>query len=105
MDGAYFLIDSGTYAYHSYPQWRSYFRGTSAHNTVRVDGQDQSVAAGTFQWTQKAHARLLSFRSGHCIDNILAEHDGYRRLADPVTHRRSIALDKAAPATQVCMPR
>ena len=33
-----FLIDPGTYAYHTQERWRNYFRGTSAHNTVRIDG-------------------------------------------------------------------
>src|SRR5450432_3605085 len=42
----YILVDSGTYAYHSHPDWRSYFRGTAAHNTVRVDCFDQSVMSG-----------------------------------------------------------
>src|SRR5437764_12437384 len=27
-------------------------------------------------------------------DKVMAEHDGYRRLAQPVTHRREVQLDK-----------
>ena len=45
IDGEYFLIDAGTYAYHSHPEWRTFFRSTAAHNTVCVDGRSQSEIA------------------------------------------------------------
>lgn len=48
--GRELLIDPGTYAYHTQKFWRDYFKGTSAHNTVRVDGVDQSVSGGNFLW-------------------------------------------------------
>ena len=38
LGGVQVLVDPGTYCYHSDPKWREYFKGTSAHNTVRVDG-------------------------------------------------------------------
>ena len=89
--GEELLIDPGTFAYHTQKQWRDYFRGTSAHNTVRIDGQDQSVGAGNFLWL--AHAPVARARiqcSTPQFDRLVAEHDGYRRLADPVTHRREL---------------
>jgi hypothetical protein len=88
------LIDPGTYAYHTQREWRDYFRGTSAHNTVRIDGQDQSVIGGSFMWLRKASARCLAFETGPALDRWRAEHDGYTRLKDPVVHRREIALHK-----------
>jgi hypothetical protein len=91
--GEELLIDPGTFAYHTQKQWRDYFRGTSAHNTVRIDGQDQSVPAGNFLWLSHAPVRVLEFTSTPQFDRLVAEHDGYRRLADPVTHRREIVLE------------
>lgn len=90
----YFLVDAGTYAYHSYPEWRTYFRSTAAHNTARVDGGDQSEITGRFLWGAKAFTRLLRFeeRSEHVV--IEAEHDGYARLADPVIHRRTVTFNR-----------
>ena len=87
------LIDPGTYAYHTEPDWRRYFRGTSAHNTVGIDGQDQSVQAGNFNWTDHATARCIEFEVGSGRQRFIGEHYGYDRLADPVIHRREIVLD------------
>jgi hypothetical protein len=88
------LVDPGTYTYRTDSPWRGYFRGTSAHNTVRIDGQDQSESGGTFMWLRKARARLIGWQSSTEEDVLEGTHDGYRRLTDPVTHRRRITLDK-----------
>lgn len=88
------LIDPGTFTYHARQLWRDYFRGTSAHNTVRVDALDQSVSGGAFLWLRHAHARCERFETGETQDLFVGSHDGYRRLADAVTHRREIVLDK-----------
>jgi hypothetical protein len=94
IDGEYFIVDCGTYAYHSNPAWRTFFRGTAAHNTARIDGKDQSVMGGRFLWTSKANARLLRFEDRGNSVLIEAEHDGYTRLNDPVMHRRSVSFDR-----------
>ena len=91
----YFLVDAGTYAYHSQPDWRTFFRGTAAHNTARVDGLDQSVIAGRFLWSLKAASRLVQFKERSDRVTIEAEHDGYQRLPNPVTHRRTVDLCRA----------
>lgn len=95
VGGREFLIDPGTYAYHTDAQWRSYFRGTAAHNTLRIDGQDQSQPGGNFLWLKKARAGCSLWRNTPGQDVFEGWHDGYTRLADPVVHRRRIVLDKA----------
>lgn len=87
------LIDSGTFIYRGEACWRDYFRGTAAHNTVRIDGRDQSQPLGPFQWGRQARARFLppEVSGGPAIR---AEHDGYRRLG--VVHRRLVAWDEGA---------
>jgi hypothetical protein len=90
------LIDPGTYAYHRDRQWRDYFRGTAAHNTLRIDGAEQSVSGGNFLWTSHARARCERFESSAEHDLFEGTHDGYLRLSDPVLHRRRIEFDKRA---------
>ena len=94
VGGREILIDPGTYAYHTQKPWRDYFRGTSAHNTVRVDGVDQSVAGGNFLWLKHARATCERFESTPERDEWIAMHDGYQRLPDPVTHWRTIHFEK-----------
>lgn len=94
--GLEMLVDPGTYAYHADAEWRAYFRGTSAHNTVRIDGHDQSEQGGNFMWLRKATACASAWMSSADQDLLEGSHDGYSRLADPVTHRRRFVFDKRA---------
>ena len=56
------LIDPGTYTYLD-PDWRETFRGTAAHNTIRIDGKDQATPAGPFRWLEKPEVCLIDFSS------------------------------------------
>ena len=44
------LIDAGSFTYVGDAHWRDFFRGTAAHNTIRLRGCDQAEAAGPFAW-------------------------------------------------------
>jgi hypothetical protein len=82
------LVDPGTFSYSAQP-WRRYFRGTAAHNTVVVDDRDQSEYGGSFLWLEHANAVVETFRASGDEQTLAAHHDGYRRLSDPVRHRRT----------------
>jgi hypothetical protein len=101
LGGHEFLIDPGTYAYHSHQAWRDYFRGTAAHNTVRIDRCDQSLIAGNFMWLKHARAHCEQWQPGQARDLWVGVHEGYRRLSDPLTHRRQILLDKCERTIEV----
>jgi heparinase II/III-like protein len=94
VGGKEFLIDPGTYTFHAQGPWRSYFRGTTAHNTVRVDGTDQSRSGGNFMWLSKADAGCNLWRPSPECDIFEGWHDGYMQLPDPVMHRRRITFEK-----------
>jgi hypothetical protein len=92
-DGVDVLADPGTYCYHGEPAWRQWFRSTAAHNTLEVAGTDQSESGGPFLWASHARARTLECRTDGRRQSWAAEHDGYRRLPVPATHRRTVSLD------------
>lgn len=88
IDGEWWLVDPGTYAYHSAPDWRSYFRGTAAHNTIRVNHEDQSEIAGPFMWLKKANSWIDGFSETNNIQRVSAHHDGYAHLG--IIHSREL---------------
>ncbi|MGW4895531.1 alginate lyase family protein, partial [Kitasatospora sp. NPDC004240] len=92
-DGVDVLADPGTYCYHGQPAWRRYFRSTLGHNTLELDGEDQSVSGGPFLWTRHARSRVLvADTSDPAVARWCAEHDGYR----PTVHRRRVELIAAS---------
>jgi hypothetical protein len=52
------LIDPGTYSYCD-PVWRDHFRGSAAHNTIRVDGLNQAIPIPPFAWRDLPVIRIL----------------------------------------------
>lgn len=89
IDGHDVISDPGTGGYYGHPEWRAAHRGTRMHATVCVDSVDQSVIGGPFMWTSHANVRV---RAVDLLRGIVdAEHDGYRRLEERVTHRRVLA--------------
>lgn len=88
--GEPFLVDPGMPGYAAHPEWRDHFRGTAAHSTVRIDGEEQALPAGPFAWRTRPRAILRQWLSGGDLVVADAEHDAYARLKDPVIHRRRV---------------
>lgn len=77
--------DPGTFMYYGPPELYAWFRGTRCHNTVAVDDRDQMEPGPRFLWASRAQASVRMEGS-----TLFMSHDGYRRLAPPVTHERRI---------------
>ncbi|HKW34575.1 MAG TPA: alginate lyase family protein [Candidatus Acidoferrum sp.] len=89
-NGKALLIDAGTFTYADSCGERDWFRGTAAHNTVRVDDSSQAAPEGPFEWSGRANATVSSWVTGKSFDFLAASHTGYFRLSSPVRHRRCI---------------
>lgn len=95
--GAPLLSDSGTYVYTADPAARQTLRATAAHNAMRVDGQEIARMGGVRDlWLiqDDAHPTVHRWESNEARDVLDVEHDGYRRLPQPVIHRRLIRFYK-----------
>lgn len=112
LDGEAVFVDPGTYIYHIDLENRNAFRKTENHNTVTVNGKDQSEMLGAFLWGKRAQVELLGHnletgnqdggvdlngsigQSGYSSQKkrpffIEAEHNGYV----PVMHKRRFVFD------------
>jgi hypothetical protein len=85
------LIDPGTYTYVADAAERNRFRGSAAHNTVRIDGRDQAIPAGPFRWTDKPATTIHQWSSATDRDYLDAAcaYAGF-------THRRRVLFLKPA---------
>jgi hypothetical protein len=86
--GRLVLCDSGTFSYTGAE--RDEFRATSYHNTATVDGVSSSLTSGLFHWRHIARTTVHEWSTSPAADVWRGSHDGYRRLADPVVHERTI---------------
>jgi hypothetical protein len=90
-----YIVDPGTFRYTADEGWRGYYRSTSAHSTVDIDGAGQAVPRGPFGWVSRPGARLVHWESTPGRDVAVGEHRAYYRLADPVTHRRTVIREQS----------
>ncbi len=83
------LVDAGTYTYVGEAAWRDWFRGSAAHNTVRVDRSNQAEAAGPFGWRHPPRVRVREWATSAEQDFLDAEcrYGG-------IVHRRRVLLLK-----------
>jgi len=82
------IVDAGTSTYDTCPD-RAYERGTSAHNTVVVDGKDSSEMWGSFRVARRAKPFGLRIKEETGEVSVACSHDGYRRLPGKVVHKRN----------------
>jgi hypothetical protein len=94
--GTAFIVDPGAYVYTADLHERHLFRSTAYHSTVQIDGAEQNTIDEQMPFVigDEAHPRLIAWEPGEQADRVVAEHDGYRRLRQPVTHRRAVRFDK-----------
>ena len=91
-----FIIDPGAYIYTADKYMRNLFRNTKYHNTVVVDGGEQNRfdEDDLFNMRRDAMVTVNRWQVSDEYDLLDAEHGGYRRFKNPVTHRRCILFNK-----------
>jgi hypothetical protein len=94
--GTAFIVDPGSYVYTADLHERHLFRSTAYHSTVEIDGVEQNTTDEQVPFIigNEAEPRVISWESNFETDVVVAEHPGYQRLPQPVTHRRRLRFDK-----------
>jgi hypothetical protein len=78
------VIDPGRYTYSDSEGWRDYFKNSTAHNTVVIDGKNQDQnARGQAQWISTPDYVYIH-----------AFHDAYRSVNSTLLHNRKILFVK-----------
>ncbi len=89
------VVNGGTSVYGQGTQ-RQMERGTLAHSTVAIDGENSSEVWGGFRVARRA--KTTAVKSGECEGMGFAEaaHDGYERLPGKLMHKRRWELKASA---------
>lgn len=97
------FCDSGSYQYSGNSKERLNFRSTRQHNTITVDGMSQHDIKEKQLWDFPNNAMpvIHGWQLGNEEDFVEASHNGYERLASPVTHLRKLVLKKMDNEVQI----
>jgi uncharacterized heparinase superfamily protein len=91
--GRRIFVNSGTSEYGQGAE-RQRQRGTAAHNTLVIDGENSSEVWAAFRVARRARAFLLEANSENSRVTLAGEHHGYRRLPGRNVHRRRWVLTR-----------
>ena len=97
LEGVPLIIDPGAYVYTADWQARNHFRGTAAHNTPQIDGEEiNRFVRPEYLWVLRNDAvpEVRQWSTSEDTDLLVGAHSGYQRLQSPVTPIRTIMLDK-----------
>ena len=88
--GKRFIVDSGVEEYESGP-WRDFWRSTRAHNTVVVDGREQSEIWAAYRVGQRTRLLQSAIVQHESSSLFVGVHCGFVGQKSPTRHRRFIA--------------
>lgn len=83
------IVDKGTYCYNA-GERRIETRSTRSHNTVTINGAEQSDVYDAFRCGRRAKARVLAFREESGGFLFCGTHDGFVHLPGRPRHERTI---------------
>ncbi|MGH9469981.1 MAG: heparinase II/III domain-containing protein [Terriglobia bacterium] len=87
LQGRRVVVDTGVSTYERCAE-RHYERSTAAHNTLRIDGEEQAEIWAAFRLGRRPSIRRVETGAAAGCPFARAEHNGYRHRG--VVHRRAI---------------
>lgn len=98
LKGHRIIVDAGVYDYEM-SAFRRYCRGTSAHNTVEINGIDQCEMWGAFRVGKRGYPIDVTFTDREDGFELSGLYNGYKRLSGRPVHYRKFNWDKLAKLT------
>lgn len=89
VQGQNVLGGTGTYTYNGPWEWRTYFRQSSAHNTVTVDGHGQALSHRSFRFLFEPRDIRGGIEPSGDAERIDVSHRSFRFLGG-IRHRRIV---------------
>ena len=107
--GENIAVDAGSYNYSKSGSVHNWFRGTSGHNTIVLDEQDQMIPHRKFKYLNWSKAVAESCEVPGADRAFVGVHDGYTRLDAAFVHARLlmfvggtwVVVDRVWPEGQV----
>jgi Heparinase II/III-like protein/Heparinase II/III N-terminus len=90
LDCKRIIVDSGVEEYEAGP-WRDFWRSTRAHNTLTVDGAEQSEMWASFRAGRRVELQQCGFAENGCGAIFVGMHRGFATQKSRTPHRRIIA--------------
>ena len=87
LEGQRVVVDTGVSTYEKGPE-RHYERSTAAHNTLRIDGEEQAEIWAAFRVGRRPRVGRIEGGDVQGCQLVRGKHFGYRRLG--VTHTRVV---------------
>ncbi len=97
LSGCGLLHDPGWFTYYGDRQMRDQLRSTGAHNTIRIEGQEQARLGGVFEIRNECKPTGVRIREFGTATAISCGHTGYSRLDKSISYRRLIVVDGTGP--------
>tara|TARA_B100001059_G_scaffold228624_1_gene259978 strand:- start:4416 stop:6392 length:1977 start_codon:yes stop_codon:yes gene_type:complete len=97
LNGKALLHDPGWYTYHGDSGMRDTLRSTRAHNTVRIEEQEQARLGSTFEIVDDCKPTSVRIREFGSATAVTCGHTGYCRLDKGITYRRTVVVEGKGP--------
>jgi len=91
VENQWLIVDSGLCEYEP-GSMRQYVRSTKAHNTVSIDGAQQSEVWGEFRVGRRARSLGASINSAGNFVTFIGAYCGFPTLSADIMHRRKVLL-------------
>ena len=97
LNGNALLHDPGWYTYYGDRNMRDQLRSTGAHNTIRIEAQEQARLGGIFEIIDDCKPTPVRIREFGSATAVSCGHTGYSRLDKSINYRRSVVVEGSGP--------